>query len=229
MATDSKDTRPIAVLGLGRFGQRMAERLSRGGEDVLACDYDRDVVEQIATKVAQAVVLDVTDEAAMRSRGVHKVKAAVIGIGEDFEAAVLTTVILRQMEVPRIIARARTRTTAEVLRRVGAHDVVLAEDEAADRWANRLLGPKVLNQIEFHQGYSIIEFRTPKDWVGQGLADLDVRKKLNLHVVAVKRKVSDNGPHHSRIVVLRANEPLEEDDVLIIMGRDEDLNNLAAD
>lgn len=229
MANESKDNRPIAVLGLGRFGQRMAERLSRGGEDVLACDYDRDVVEQIATKVAQAVVLDVTDEAAMRSRGVHKVKAAVIGIGEDFEAAVLTTVILRQMEVPRIIARARTRTTAEVLRRVGAHDVVLAEDEAADRWANRLLGPKVLNQIEFHQGYSIIEFRTPKDWVGQGLADLDVRKKLNLHVVAVKRKVSDDGPLQSRIVVLRANEPLEEDDVLIIMGRDEDLNNLAAD
>ena len=101
MATDSKDTRPIAVLGLGRFGQRMAERLSRGGEDVLACDYDRDVVEQIATKVAQAVVLDVTDEAAMRSRGVHKVKAAVIGIGEDFEAAVLTTVYLTQDQVMR--------------------------------------------------------------------------------------------------------------------------------
>lgn len=229
MPANSKDSRPIAVLGLGRFGQRMAERLSRGGEDVLACDYDRDVVEQIATKVAQAVVLDVTDEAAMRSRGVHKVKAAVIGIGEDFEAAVLTTVILRQMEVPRIIARARTTTTAEVLRRVGAHDVVLAEDEAADRWANRLLGPKVLNQIEFHQGYSIIEFKTPKDWVGKGLADLDVRKKLNLHVVAVKRNVTDDGPNHSRIVVLRANEPLEEDDVLIIMGRDEDLNNLMKD
>jgi|TARA_R110000782_G_scaffold53205_4_gene113409 trk system potassium uptake protein TrkA len=229
MPANSKDSRPIAVLGLGRFGQRMAERLSRGGEDVLACDYDRDVVEQIATKVAQAVVLDVTDEAAMRSRGVHKVKAAVIGIGEDFEAAVLTTVILRQMEVPRIIARARTTTTAEVLRRVGAHDVVLAEDEAADRWANRLLGPKVLNQIEFHQGYSIIEFQTPKDWVGKGLAELDVRKKLNLHVVAVKRNVTDDGPNHSRIVVLRANEPLEEDDVLIIMGRDEDLNNLMKD
>lgn len=229
MPANSKDTRPIAVLGLGRFGQRMADRLSRGGEDVLACDFDRDVVEQIAPKVAQAVVLDVTDEAAMRSRGVHKVKAAVIGIGEDFEAAVLTTVILRQMDIPRIIARARSKTTAEVLRRVGAHDVVLAEDEAADRWANRLLGPKVLNQIEFHQGYSIIEFRTPKSWVGQGLADLDVRKKLNLHVVAVKRNVAEDGPEHSRIVVLRANEPLEAEDVLIIMGRDEDLNNLVTD
>lgn len=227
MAHRSEDTRPIAVLGLGRFGQRLAERLTRGGEDVLACDRDREVVEHVASSVAQALVMDVTDEAVMRSRGLHKVKAAVVAIGEDFEAAVLTTVILRQMEVPRIIARARTKTTAEVLRRVGAHEVVLAEDEAADRWANRLLGPKVLNQIEFHQGYSIVEFRTPKAWVGQGLAELDVRKKLNLHVVAVKRSTPDD-VHHSKIVVLRANEPLEADDVLIIMGRDEDLNKLVA-
>jgi trk system potassium uptake protein TrkA len=223
MAATNKDTRPIAVLGLGRFGFRLAERLSRGGEDVLACDLDRDTVEHIAPSVAQALVMDVTDEPAMRSRGVHKTKAAVVAIGEDFEAAVLTTVILRQMNVPRIIARARSTTTAEVLRRVGAHEVVLAEDEAADRWANRLLGPKVLNQIEFHQGYSIVEFRTPSSWVGKGLADLEVRKRFDLHVVAVKR----NAPTEQRIVVLRANEPLEQDDVLIIMGKDEDLKKLA--
>ena len=225
MGATNRDTRPIAVLGLGRFGQRLAERLTRGGEDVVACDRDRAEVEAVAAGVAQAIVMDATDEAAMRSRGLHKVKAAVVAIGEDFEASVLATVILRQMGVPRIIARARTTTTAEVLRRVGAHDVVLAEDEAADRWANRLLGPKVLNQIEFHQGYSIVEFRTPEDWVGKGLADLDVRKKYDLHVVAVKRNTPD-GDHHSKIVVLRANEPLEADDVLIIMGRDDDLRKL---
>lgn len=225
MPTINKDARPIAVLGLGRFGLRLAERLARGGEDVLACDLDRDAVERIAPRVAQALVMNVTDEAVMRARGIHKVKAAVVAIGEDFEAAVLTTVILTQMRVPRVIARARTATTAEVLRRVGAHEVVLAEDEAADRWANRLLGPRVLNQIEFHQGHSIVEFRTPRAWVGKGLADLDVRKKYNIHVVAVKRTTPEDD-HPARIVVLRANEPLEADDVLIIMGRDEDLGRL---
>lgn len=225
MGATNRDKRPIAVLGLGRFGQRLAERLTRGGEDVLACDRDRAEVEAVAPGVAQAIVMDATDEAAMRSRGLHKVKAAVVAIGEDFESSVLATVLLRQMGVPRIIARARTTTTAEVLRRVGAHEVVLAEDEAADRWANRLLGPKVLNQIEFHQGYSIVEFRTPEDWVGKGLADLEVRKKYDLHVVAVKRD-TPGGDHHSKIVVLRANEPLEADDVLIVMGRDADLQRL---
>src|SRR5688572_12882673 len=104
MAESIRDTRAVAVLGLGRFGQRLALQLSRGGEEVLACDRDRATVEQVAHDVAQSVVLDVTDEAAMRARGVHKVKAAVIAIGEDFEASVLSTVILKQMKVPRVIA-----------------------------------------------------------------------------------------------------------------------------
>lgn len=225
MASGSQDNRPIAVLGLGRFGERLAKQLAAGGEEVLACDHDRDTVEHLANDVAQAIVLDVTDEAALRARGVHKVKAAVIAIGEDFEASVLTTVILRQMGVPRIVARARSRTTAEVLRRVGAHEVVLAEDEAADRWTSRLLGPRVLNQIEFHEGHSIVEFGVPEKWIGSGLAQLDVRRKYNLHVVAVKRP-DPTEPGKSRIAVLSPSEALLKEDVLIIMGRDEDLTRL---
>ncbi|MCA9287818.1 MAG: TrkA family potassium uptake protein [Phycisphaerales bacterium] len=220
-----KDTRPVAVLGLGRFGSRLATQISRGGEEVLACDRDRNAVEAIAADVAQAVILDVTDEASMRSRGVHKVKAAVIAIGEDFEASVLATVILKQMKVPRIIARARSRTTAEVLKRVGADDVVLAEDEAADRWAGRILGPRVLNQIEFHEGYSIVEFVVPEAWVGKGLADLDVRRKYALHIVAVKRADAE-APGGVRVAVLPPGEPLEARDVLIVMGQDKDLAKL---
>lgn len=220
MPTRAKDPRPVAVLGIGRFGMRIAKQLSRGGEEVIACDHNRDAIETIANEVAQALVLDVTDEQAMRNRGIDRVKAAVIGIGDDFEAAVLATVILKQMQVPRIIARARSRTTAEVLRRVGADDVVLAEDEAADRWAGRILGPRVLNQIEFHEGYSIVEFAVPKPWVGQSMAQLDIRKKHGLHIVAVKRPDA-NAPTGSRITIIPPDEPLAADDVLIVMGQDE--------
>jgi len=225
MAAQPRDRRPVAVLGLGRFGQRIAAQLSRGGEEVIACDVDRAAVEQVAPKVAQAVALDVTDEAAMRSRGIHRVKAAVVGIGQDFEATVLATVLLRQMEVPRIIARARSRTTAEVLRRVGAHDVVLPEDEAADRWAGRILGPHVLSQIEFHDGYSIAEFATPASWVGRTLGELDVRRSLGLHVVAIKRE-DKAAPQGVRVAVPSPADPLREGDVLVIMGRDEQVDAL---
>lgn len=227
MTNTPSDSWPVAVLGLGRFGQRIAKQLARGGEEVIACDKDRDAVERIAEHVAQAVTLDVTDESAMRSRGLHKVKAAIIGIGADFECAVLATVILKQMEVPRIIARSRSRTTAEVLRRVGAHDVVLAEDEAADRWANRVLGPRVLNQIEFHEGYSIVEFKAPAPWVGKSLIELEVRKKHELHVVAVKRDDPESSSG-TKVAALPPDEAIKEDDVLIVMGEDEKLNELTA-
>jgi trk system potassium uptake protein TrkA len=187
MARNKRNTQPIAVLGLGRFGQRIAKQLARSGEEVIACDLDRAAVEAIAGEITHAVVIDVTDEQAMRSHGIDKVKIGIVAIGEHFEASVLATVILKQMEVPRIIARARTRTTGKVLERVGADDIVLAEDEAADRWASRILGPRVLSQIEFHEGYSIVEFSVPGPWVGKGLGELDVRRKHGLHIVAIKR------------------------------------------
>ena len=225
MTEHARDTRPVAVLGLGRFGQRIARQLAAGGEEVIACDHDRDAVEQTAPDVAQAIALDVTDEHTMRSRGLHRVKAAVVGIGEDFEASVLATVILKQMKVPRIIARARSTTTGEVLRRVGAHDVVLAEDEAADRWANRILGPRVLNQIEFHEGHSIVEFEAPAAWVGKCLGELDIRRKLGLHIFAVKRPDAD-APAGARVAVLTPDEPLRKGDVLIVMGQDEDIRSM---
>lgn len=223
----SNSAGPIAVLGLGRFGTRLAKQLARSGAEVIACDRDRDVVEAIASEVAQGVVLNVNDEESLRARGVHKCGTAVIAIGENFEAAVLATVILKQMGVPRVVARARTSSTGEVLRRVGADDVVLAENEAADRWASRLLGPSVMNQIEFHDGYSIIEYKVPNPWVGKGLAELDVRKKFQLHIVAIKRK-NDDATSGTRITVPGPTEPLEPDDVLIIMGRDVDVAKLAA-
>jgi len=227
MTDHTRDTRPVAVLGLGRFGQRIPRQLAAGGEEVIACDRSREAVEQAAPSVAQAIALDVTDENTMRSRGLHRVKAAVVGIGEDFEAAVLATVILKQMQIPRIIARARSPTTGEVLRRVGAHADVLAEDEAADRWANRVLGPRVLNQIEFHEGYSIVEFKAPEPWVGKSLIELEVRKEHELHVVAVKRD-DPSSPSGTKVAALPPGEAIKEDDVLIVMGEDEKLRDLGS-
>lgn len=141
-------------------------------------------------------------------------------------AAWLATVIMKHLQVPRVIARARSGTTAQVMRRVGASDVVLAEDEAADRWADRLLGPGVLNQIEFHEGHSIVGLVALPSWVGESLAELNVRQRHNLHVVAVKRK-DPQVPSGIRIAVLPPTEHLMESDVLIAMGQDEHLKALA--
>ncbi len=218
----------IAVIGLGRFGTRLVRNLANAGQDVIAIDRDRDRIEQIAEYAALALAMDGTDEAALRSKGVQKCDAAVIGIGADFEATVLATVTLKQLGVQRVIARARTRISARVLRRVGADAVVMPEDEAADRWANRLIGPSVLNQIEFHEGYSIVEIRAPEDWVGKSLAQLEVRARYGLHVVACKRDrpAQGGGASELRIEVPGPTEPIDADDVLVLMGKDEDIAKL---
>ena len=228
----------IVVVGMGRFGTKLARNLTAAGREVIAVDSRRDLVEIIASDVTHAVALDVTDEAAVRSQNLHQAGTAVIAIGLDFEAIVLATVMFKQLGVARVISRAPSQIAADVLRRVGADAVVMPENESADRWTNRLIGPEVLNHIEFHEGQSISEVRLPKKWVGKSLADLQVRNRYGLHVVAVRRTAkpapadpdsapkADVGLHASRVEVPNPTDPLLDGDVLILMGRDEDLSKL---
>lgn len=216
----------VAVIGLGRFGTRLARRLHEAGREVIAIDRERTAVERIRDVVRHAIVLDGTDAEALRGKGVAQVGVAFVAIGEDFEATVLATVTLRELGVPRVVARARSHRAARVLRAVGAENVVMAEDEAADRWADRILGPQVLNQIEFHEGHSIVEMPCPASWAGKSLAELHVRVEYGVHVVAIRTSIEGDSAEQVRIVVPGPTRALQESDVLIIMGRDEDIAKL---
>lgn len=219
----------FAVIGLGRFGSRLAQNLARAGYEVIAIDKDRDVVEDIRDHVTVAVALDATDEQALLMQGVDKVDIAVVGIGDNFEAIVLCTVLLKQLGVKRVISRATSHTLARILVRIGADDVVNPEDESADRWSQRLTRPHFLNQIEFHEGYSIVEMRAPAQWVGSSLAQLDLRASRGLHVVAIKRLKDPADPGSVRVEMPGPTDPLRPTDVLILMGKDDDLAKLPHD
>lgn len=215
----------FAVIGLGRFGSRLASSLAASGNEVIAIDRDVALVEEIRDRVTVAIAMDGTDEQALRSQGIDKVDAVVVGIGNDFEATTLTTVLLKQLGVKRVIARAASQVAARVLSRVGADEVVRPEDESADRWAHRLLNPQFLNQIEFHEGHSLVEVVVPRAWVGQSLAELDLRNRHRLHVVALRRDPqSGEGP--AKIEMPNPQEPLRSTDVLVLMGKDADLSRL---
>ncbi len=168
---------PVLVVGLGTFGRRFAARLTERGVDVMAIDRRRDLVEEVREDVAHAVALDSTDEEALAANIPEGTRAAMVAIGDDFEAIVLTTVLLKQLKVPLVIARAPTTLAARILRRVGADETLNPEEESADRWANRIAAPKFLNQIEFHEGYSLVEAPVPEDWVGKNLIELRLREK----------------------------------------------------
>lgn len=222
----------FAVIGLGRFGSRLAKNLAAAGAEVIAIDLDRRVVEELRDQVTLAVALDCTDEDALRAQGVDQVSTAVVGIGHNFEASALTTVLLKSMRVQRVIARAGSAMQARILSRIGADDIVSPEDESADKWGHRLLTPFTIDHVELGEGYALVQTAVPRDWVGKTLAALDLRRTARVTVVAIKRKVPTSDPtgvdvFEERVVdVPQPNSKLEPDDVLVLAGFDADLEKL---
>ena len=220
----AKNNERFAVIGMGRFGIRLASTLAAAGQEVIGIDSDPAVVDEMRDRVTLSIAMDATEERALREQGVDQVDAAVVSIGGNLEPIVLTTMLLKQMGVPKVIARAISPTSAKVLERVGADEVVSPEDESADRWADRLLSPHFLNHFELDVGFGIVEVATPEKWAGHTLAELDLRAKHGLHVIAIKRQTSSSKPDRGRRVVMPSPaDPLLEEDVIVFMGQDRDL------
>jgi trk system potassium uptake protein TrkA len=221
-----------AVIGLGRFGLRLAEHMASKGAEVIAIDADRDLVEKLRDKVTMAVCLNATDEDALRSQGIEKVDVAVVGIGQGFEANALATSVLKTLGVKKVFSRAGSEMQARILKRIGADGVIFPESESADNWGHRLLLPHLMHKIELGVGHSLIEMKTPRSFVGKNLIDLHLRKKYQVNLVAIKRQVSgetDSGESTMRqelISVPSPDQPLQEDDILIFVGEDENLARL---
>jgi len=161
----------FAVIGLGRFGKKLAIALAMSGAEVIAIDKERDEIELIRDQVSLAVRLDSTDEEALKAQGVDKVDVAIIGIGQGtgrgFESAILTVVNLRQMGVKEIFARAEDLIAGEVFSKVGATDVIYPEIESAQRWAYKLIAPQIGEKIDFAPGYSLARIKAPDSFDGK--------------------------------------------------------------
>ncbi len=222
----------FAVIGLGRFGQKLAIALAMSGAEVIAIDKNREEIELIRDQVSHAVRLDSTDEGALKAQGVDKVDVAIIGIGQGtggFEAAVLTVVNLRQMGVKQIYARAEDLMAGEVFSKVGAVEVIYPEIESAQRWAYKLIAPQIGEKIDFAEGYSLARIKAPASFDGKTVMDLQLRQKYNVNLVLIKRgehgksKKSEKG----RIInVPMPNTIIYQDDILMVVGSDADLVKL---
>ncbi len=222
----------FAVIGLGRFGSRLATNLAATGAEVIAIDRDRSVVEELRDQVTLAIALDSTDEQALKLQGIDQVECAVVGIGENFEANALTTALLKTLRVRRVYARARNNMQAKILTRIGADGVVTPEDESADRWSYRLLAPFIIDHIELGEGYAVVQVPTPEVWAGKKLAELDLRAKHNVTIVAIKRRVASataSGAESAGEYVIDLPMPtsmLTAEDTLVIAGFDDDIKRL---
>jgi trk system potassium uptake protein TrkA len=220
--------RKIAVIGLGRFGMRLARELGRSGLEVIAADRNGRLVEEVKEYVAVAVQMDSTDENAMRALSIGEVDVCVVAIGEGFEAALMSTLLAKQLGAKTVLARAQTQTQADILRRVGADQVIQPENEVARELARRLANPLLEDFIELGEENGVVQLLAPRGFVGKTLNDLKLRTRYQVNLVAIRRKVGEEaGPvREQTITVPPAEDTVREGDVLILVGRHEDLERL---
>lgn len=199
------------VIGLGRFGQTLARQLCALGAEVLAIDKRGDLVQQVADDVTHAVVGDGQDKEVLRALGARNFDCAIIAIGSDLAASVLTTMNLKELDVPYIICKAHDETHRRVLEKLGVDRVIIPEQENAQRLARSLNSHNVLDYIELSEDYGILEIPAPKSWVGKTLKGLNVRAKLGVNIIAV-----ESGGTTS--VSPSADYLIQAGDILVVLG-----------
>ena len=187
---DTNDGDSILVLGLGRFGGAIAETLTELGREVLAVDADHKIVQSYAGRLTHVVEADTTSEEALRQIGAGEFDCAVVGIGTNIEASILTTSVLVDLGVSTIWAKAISVSHGRILERVGATHVVLPEHEMGERVAHLVAG-RALNYIEFENGFALVETTPPREYVGKTLGEAGIRKEHGVTVVAIKRRGED--------------------------------------
>lgn len=200
----------VVVIGLGRFGKSLALELVREGVEVLGIDNDPKVVQSLAGRLTHVVEADTTDEEAMRQLSVHEFDRAVIGIGNDLEASILSASVLLGMEVPNIWAKAISASHARILSQLGVHHVVRPEHDMGKRVAHLVRG-RMIDYIEFDDGYAIVKTRPPRSLHNRPLGESRPRSRFGVTIVGVKRAGQDFTHATPDTVV-------EPDDLIIVSG-----------
>jgi trk system potassium uptake protein TrkA len=208
----------------------LARTLGEGGAEVIAIDADGRLVDQVKDHVAAAVRLDSTDATALSAQEVAKCDVAVVAIGENFEAALLTTVIVKQMGIRRVICRAQSAVHAEIYRQIGADEVIQPEMQAGAALGRSLASPHIDEVVPLAEGYSLIELHAPMAFLDKTLAGLNLRVKYQINLVAIKRtrQVAVDGRNVTQEVlsVPAPDEVIREGDILVLVGSNDALNRL---
>ncbi|MFH1460635.1 MAG: TrkA family potassium uptake protein [Candidatus Omnitrophota bacterium] len=225
--------RQVAVFGLGSFGSTVAKTLTDQGVEVLAVDSDKDKVEDIKDYVAVAVALDSTDEKALRSIGIEQVDAAIVCIGENVEANLLTTTLLKKMGIKNIYGRSVNPLQEEILKSLEITKILNLEKEMGESVGKSLTSPNIQVCMKLSSGHTMAELKIPKEFSGKTLKSLNLRKRYDINVVAIKKQMPEIDDRGQRMLreqindLPQAEDILEESDCLIVVGKQENINLLS--
>lgn len=208
-----------AVIGLGRFGRSLATELQALGNEVVAIDVDRQKVMEMSATIRQSIEADATSEAVLSEIGVSNLDAAVVAVG-DPEPSIMCTLLLKKLDVPYVIARARDELHGEILRLVGADRVVFPEKETALRLAHGIAVPEVVDYLSISSDMGISKLTAPKQFIGLTYGEANLEARFKVRILAVIRK--------ERVLFgVSVGERFEPGDVLIVSGRDQDLRAIS--
>lgn len=208
----------FAIIGMGRFGSSVAKTLYNLGFEVLAIDSNDNRIQEVTSMVTHAVTADSTDEDALRALGIRNFDVIVVAIGQDIQSSILTSLILKDLGVTMLVVKAQNELHGKVLKKIGADKVIFPERDMGTRVAHHLISPNILDHIELSEDYSIVEIHVANQMVGKNLRQLDIRAKYGCNVMAIKSGDKMNiAPH--------AEDLIKEYDVLVVVGKNEDLHN----
>jgi trk system potassium uptake protein len=205
-----------AVIGLGRFGTSVARKLYDARQDVMGIDINEEKVEDAESIVTHAVTADTTDEEALKSLGIRNFDCVIVAIGNDMQSSILTTMLLKELGVKKVIAKALSKHHGQVLNKIGADWIIYPERDMGERVAHQLLSPNVINFIELSQDYHIEEIKTPLSMINKSLRDLDIRAKYNISAIAIV----SNG---DIIISPSPDQVIQKGDILVVIGNRDDL------
>lgn len=217
---EGNNRKEFVVFGMGKFGLSVAKALADNGCQVMAVDSEQSKVEEIAESVTYAVCTDVTDAEAIHSLGIRNFDGAIVAIGENLEASVLVTIIAKEMGIAYVLAKAQSELQAKVLKKVGADKIIFPEKETGIRIAHNLVSGNFFDAIELSAKYSMMDLDLPNEWIGKTLRELNLRATKKINIIGIKR----NGEFE---ITPDPDAPLQQGDVLVIIGKNQTLSKLA--
>jgi trk system potassium uptake protein TrkA len=211
----------VVVIGLGIFGFNIAKDLYENGIEVVAIDKSKEIIQKIKDFSTKAILADGTDKEVIDSIGIQEDDIVIVSFGEDLAASTLITLHLRELKVKTIIVKAPNEDHKRVLERVGATQVVIPEREMADKVAKGIISPNVLDYIPLSDDYTISEIAPPASFMGKTIAELHLRTKYHVEVIAVREMLPDRVR-----MVPRADFVIKDSDVLVVIGKEEDIQKI---
>jgi len=213
----------FAVIGLGNFGFYLTKTLFEEGNEVIAIDTDRSRVQAVNQFATEAIVADASNKDTLKTLGLDDVDGVVVCTGTKMNESTMICYHLQEMQVPRILVKASDEDHAQVLRRVGATDIIFPERDMAVRTARNLSKPNVLDFIPLSDEYDLIQIEPPKEFIGKSIRNLNLRAKYSIHIIAIKQTAEKES-----ILIPEPDYIIQESSVLVLLGKAADIRKVKA-